>query len=100
MNTTPDYCTQNGGACLTCSLANYGRDCVNNKIHTLGSLAGIIAGGNLEFMAKLLNDYGGMALNELAPDPGAHVPRPALMALYAQRAGDRVGHKTAQALAE
>ena len=25
----PDYCTQNGGDCSTCSLVNYGRDCRN-----------------------------------------------------------------------
>ena len=25
----PDYCTQNGGDCRTCSLVNYGRDCRN-----------------------------------------------------------------------
>ena len=28
----PSYCTQNYGACETCSLVNYGRDCVNNPI--------------------------------------------------------------------
>lgn len=26
------YCTQNNGACDTCSLSNYGRDCKNEKI--------------------------------------------------------------------
>ena len=25
----PQYCTQNEGDCLTCSLANYGKDCKN-----------------------------------------------------------------------
>ena len=24
-----DYCTQNDGDCSTCSLVNYGRDCMN-----------------------------------------------------------------------
>lgn len=28
----PEYCTQNDGDCTTCSLVNYGRDCVNNPI--------------------------------------------------------------------
>lgn len=28
----PDYCTQNGGDCETCSLVNYGRDCQNNPV--------------------------------------------------------------------
>lgn len=27
-----DYCTQNDGDCLTCSLVNYGRDCFNFPI--------------------------------------------------------------------
>lgn len=26
------YCTQNDGDCSTCSLVNYGRDCLNNVI--------------------------------------------------------------------
>jgi hypothetical protein len=29
---TKDYCTQNAGDCLTCSLVNYGRDCQNNPM--------------------------------------------------------------------
>ena len=28
----PSYCTQNDGACATCALSNYGRDCQNNPI--------------------------------------------------------------------
>ena len=28
----PDYCTQNGGHCPTCSLVNYRRDCMNNPV--------------------------------------------------------------------
>lgn len=27
-----DYCTQNNGDCLTCSLVNYGMDCLNNPV--------------------------------------------------------------------
>ncbi len=27
-----DYCTQDDGDCLTCSLVNYGRDCMNNPV--------------------------------------------------------------------
>jgi hypothetical protein len=30
---TPEYCTQNGGDCRTCSLVNYGRDCHNEPLH-------------------------------------------------------------------
>jgi len=29
-----EYCTQNNGDCETCSLSNYGRDCMNNPIAT------------------------------------------------------------------
>jgi hypothetical protein len=29
----PDYCTQNGGHCPTCSLVNYRRDCMNNPVN-------------------------------------------------------------------
>jgi hypothetical protein len=28
------YCTQNNGDCSTCSLVNYGRDCMNNPLYT------------------------------------------------------------------
>lgn len=28
------YCTQNDGDCSTCSLVNYGRDCMNQPIDT------------------------------------------------------------------
>ena len=27
------YCTQNAGDCWTCSLVNYGRDCLNNPVN-------------------------------------------------------------------
>lgn len=27
-----DYCTQNNGDCLSCSLASYGRDCKNKEV--------------------------------------------------------------------
>lgn len=27
-----DYCSQNNGECSSCSLVNYGRDCMNNFI--------------------------------------------------------------------
>ena len=27
-----DYCTQNDGDCSTCSLVNYGYDCMNHKV--------------------------------------------------------------------
>ena len=27
------YCTQNDGDCKSCSLVNYGRDCMNNTLH-------------------------------------------------------------------
>ena len=27
-----EYCVQNEGDCLTCSLVNYGYDCQNNKV--------------------------------------------------------------------
>lgn len=27
-----EYCTQNDGHCPTCSLVNYGRDCMNNPV--------------------------------------------------------------------
>ena len=28
----PSYCTQNAGDCASCSLRNYGRDCMNNAV--------------------------------------------------------------------
>ena len=28
----PSYCSQNGGDCSTCSLVNYGIDCMNNPV--------------------------------------------------------------------
>jgi hypothetical protein len=28
-----EYCTQNNGNCPTCSLVNYGRDCMNNPVN-------------------------------------------------------------------
>jgi len=28
----PEYCSQNGGDCSTCSLVNYGLDCMNNRV--------------------------------------------------------------------
>jgi hypothetical protein len=28
----PAYCSQNHGDCSTCSLVNYGRDCMNNPV--------------------------------------------------------------------
>ena len=28
----PSYCTQNDGNCGSCSLFNYGRDCLNNTV--------------------------------------------------------------------
>ena len=32
MRAIPEYCSQNDGECWTCSLENYGRDCMNNAI--------------------------------------------------------------------
>lgn len=95
----PDYCTQNNGDCPSCSLVSYGRDCQNNKLHTLGSLADAITGGNVIAMAKLLNDAGMTPkINELQPPAKGFIPRPALTDLLAMRAGDRVGRKVAEVL--
>ena len=45
------YCTQNDGNCETCSLVNYGRDCMNKPIK---------GGGEMEITEKvLLNGYQG-----------------------------------------
>ena len=97
----PDYCTQNAGVCPTCALVSYGRDCANHRLAHLGDLAQRITGGNVPAMAKLLNDAGiDPRLDELAPDPGAFIPRPALAYLVAMRAGDRVGRLAAQVLSE
>ena len=35
-----DYCTQNDGDCETCSLVNYGRDCMNNPVEEEGEEVG------------------------------------------------------------
>lgn len=99
---TPEYCTQNGGDCPSCSLVNYGRDCANNPLYgrwfTLGELAKRIAGGNLAQMAKMLNDTKTVKLDELQPDPAAWVARVAvtdLVAIHpgivARRAGQLLG---------
>ena len=32
----PEYCSQNAGDCGSCSLVNYGRDCMNNLITATG----------------------------------------------------------------
>jgi hypothetical protein len=45
----PSYCTQNAGHCSSCSLANYGRDCMNNKI--------IVDDHDDQFVADLLYAY-------------------------------------------
>lgn len=99
-NLIPDYCTQNEGNCPTCSLSNYGRDCANAKIHTLGSLAQAITGGNLASMAKLLYNDAGMSIDpyQLEYDPDLFIPRPILVDLYAIRAGDRIGRRAAELL--
>lgn len=98
----PDYCTQNNGDCPGCSLSNYGRDCQNHKIHTLGSVAKSLTEGNLLMTARLINDYGDMIprLDELDPDPGVFIPRPALVNMYAGRATSRVRNLIAKILNE
>lgn len=45
----PSYCTQNDGRCSSCSLANYGRDCMNNQI--------IVDDHDDQFVAELLYAY-------------------------------------------
>jgi hypothetical protein len=34
-----EYCTQNDGDCITCSLVNYGKDCMNNQISSDSQVA-------------------------------------------------------------
>jgi hypothetical protein len=99
-NKTPDYCTQNNGDCPSCSLTNYGLDCANNRILTLGVMAEAITFGNLQSMAKLLYQDGNMRIDpDLAEyDPNLFIPRLAAIDLFAMRSGDRVGHKVAELL--
>jgi hypothetical protein len=93
----PDYCTKIDVRCPSCSLSNYGLDCAQNKIFTLGSLAHAITGGNLPAMAKLLNDAGMIPLvGETKPRAKTFVPRPVVMDLIAIHAGDRVGRIAAE----
>lgn len=95
----PEYCTQNEGCCPSCSLANYGRDCRNHKIHTLAGVADAITGGNLAACAKMLNDSGMIPrLDEITPNPGAFIPRLTIIELAAIRAGGREGRRAAELL--
>lgn len=62
------------------------------RTFTLGELAERVTGGNLSGMAKLLNDAGASPrLDENEPTPAATVDRWTVIALAAERAGDRVG---------
>lgn len=83
------YCTQNNGDCPSCALVNYGRDCANNKLHYLGTLANAITGGDLCAMAKLCNNAGMRPMidtQEGQPDPDTFIPRPVMLGLYAMQA--------------
>mgnify|MGYP005859623773 CR=1 FL=1 len=69
-----------------------------NHSFTIGELADAVAGGNERTMRKLLNDVGA-DLDEYADDPDERVARDVAVALYALRAGDRVGRALARLLA-
>ena len=42
----PSYCTQNEGACESCALVNYGRDCRNNPLKLTTKQAAVYLGVN------------------------------------------------------
>ncbi len=65
----------------------------------LGELAKRGTGGNVTAMARLLNGAGAR-LNEIEPDPTARVDRTTVIALFAQRADDSVGHRLRELLSE
>ena len=65
----------------------------------LGELAKRGTGGNVTAMARLLNGAGAR-LNEIEPDPTARVDRATVIALFAQRADDSVGHRLRELLSE
>ena len=97
---TPEYCTQNNGDCVSCSLANYGRDCTNTPFWTLAAVAETIAAGNLATMAKLINDArpdgSPQLVDELQPSPETTIYRDWLIDLTVNRAADRVGRLAAE----
>jgi len=54
------YCTQNGGDCKTCSLVNYGRDCMNVPLkRTLGDLLTDIEAAEAEGRPFIPGEDGG-----------------------------------------
>ena len=67
----------------------------------LGDLAVRVTGGNVTALAKMLNDAGAEPrLDDIAPDADARVARLTVIDLFAQRAGDSVGHRLRELLAE
>lgn len=66
---------------------------------TIGELSSSVTGGNERAMRQLLNGVGAdPRLDEYVIDPGETVSRDLVIALFAQRAGDRVGRKLAELL--
>lgn len=54
----PSYCTQNDGRCSSCSLSNFGRDCMNNVIVEDGEKFGdALLWADDEFVDALLWAY-------------------------------------------
>jgi hypothetical protein len=52
MMAKPDYCTQNNGNCVTCSLVSYGRDCRNNQVLTK-RVPVLLAGSQYETLRRV-----------------------------------------------
>jgi hypothetical protein len=57
---------------------------------TVGELAGRLAGGDLQEMARLLNEAGAQ-VDQRQPDPHQEVTRATLLQLYALRGEEPVG---------
>ena len=83
----------------TCAACGRERVCWRPAVFTLGELAQRVAGGDLAAMAKMLNEAGAdPRLDEIEPDGRQEVHHLAVIDLYVQRAGDRVGRQVRELL--
>jgi len=71
------------------------------QVYTLRELAQDVTGGNLQAMAKLVNDAGQVPrLDEHDPAPLARIRRETVIDLAADRAGDVIGRRLFQLLGQ
>ena len=74
---------------------------MSGQTFTIGELAQRVAGGNERAIRNLLNDAGAdPRLDPYTDNPGETVSRELVIDLFAQRAGDSVGHRLRVLLGE